>query len=251
MPIKSFLARRAARRFGRRPRHHVASRVVIRKPVSLRTRLLWGGLIAIAVIAAGAGLFLAGQYSAGYASVTSLLRQRELTDENHRLRAQTAELSDTLATITTQLRIEQGARKSMEGQIARLDEERNRLSRDLAVFENLFPSNGEPGQPSIRGFQVEQAGTPGAWRYRLLLMRPGKPDGSFAGEIRLQVSYRQDGRDVAAQTREAGKVEEAVRFERYQRIEGEFQAPAGAKLLGASARLMENGRPVAESTYRP
>lgn len=256
MPIKSFLARRGARRgiSRRKGKTHITSRVVIRKPVSWRMRVIWGTLIAIAVGMAGAGLFVTGQYSAGYASIDSAFRLRNLETDNGQLRARAAELSDLLASTTTQLRIEQGARNSMAGQIAKLENERNRLTRDLALFENLFPSNGEDGRPTIRGFQVEPAtpsGSPGAWRYRLLIMRPGRTQDTFTGEIQLQVRYRQDGREMLAASQETGKVSDRLQFERYQRIEGHFQLPAGAKLLGATARVVENGRPVAESVFQP
>ncbi|NTV94954.1 MAG: hypothetical protein HGA75_06000 [Thiobacillus sp.] len=256
MPIKSFFARRAARRglFHRRTKTQLTSRVVISKPVSWQSRLLWGGLIAVVAAVGGAGLFIAGQSSAGYDSFGAARRIAELERENADLRGHNGELSATLNTATTQLSIEKGAHQSMEAQILKLEEERNRLSRDLALFDNLFPSTGDDGQPTIRGFRIEPAsaaGSPGAWRYRLLIMRPGKSQDTFVGDIQLQVRYRLDGQDRLAQTPEAGKISEHLEFQRYQRVEGQFQAPAGAKLLGAVARVMENGRPVAESIYRP
>lgn len=252
MPIKSFLSRRVGRRGGlhRRGKSSLTARVVIRKPVSLGRRLLWGGLALAAALLTGAGLYVAGQHSAGYASIDSALEARALRQENDRLAARAAGLADHLATTTTQLHIEQGARKTLEGQMLRLEEERNRLSRDLALFDNLFPS-GEDGLPAIRGFRIEPAAGPGAWRYRLLIMRAGNSRGSFAGEVQVQVRYRVDGRDVLARTPDAGNISERVEFDRYQRIEGRFQAPNGAKLLGAVARVVENGRPVAESVYQP
>lgn len=256
MPIKSFLAHRASRRSAlhRKGKTHIGTRVVIKKPLSWQKRLLWGGLIAVAAILAGVGLFLAGQYSAGYASIDSALALRALKNENGRLRADAEALSERLEATTTQLHIEQGARKSMDAQIVKLETERNRLNRDLALFDNLIPSNGDDDRPSIRGFSIEPAGVPDnprAWRYRLLIMRPGKALDSFVGDIRLQVRYSLDGREILAATAATGKIEAPLEFTRYQRIEGQFQAPAGAKLLGAVARVMENGKPVAESIHQP
>lgn len=255
MPIKSFFRRRGGLRGGLGPhgRSHITSRLVISKPVSLRKRLLWGGLAALVAALAGAGLFLAGQYSAGFSSLDSALRLRALMEENEGLRKRVVELSDNLASITTQLRIDQGARATLEAQMLKLEEDRNRLSRDLALFENLFPSSGVEGQPTIRGFRIEPAsttGNPGDLRYRLLIMRSART-GSFSGDVQVQVRYRQDGREVLAQTPDTGRVQERIEFDRYQRMEGRFQAPQGAKLLGAVARVMENGRPVAESTFQP
>lgn len=256
MPIKSFLARRSARRglLRRKAKNQIASRVVIRKPVSWQRRLLWGGLIAVGTLLAGGGLFLAGQYSAGYDSFGSVRRIAGLTEANTGLRSQNEELSAALKSTTTQLHIEQGARQTMAGQIAKLEDERDRLNRDLALFDNLFPSSDSDGQPTIRGFRIEPAsaaGNPGSWRYRILIMRPGKAKDTFLGDVRLQVRYRLDGHDIVARTPETGNMVERLEFQRYQRVEGHFQLPAGAKLLGATARVMENGRLVAESIYRP
>lgn len=255
MPIKSFLARRSQRRtpFRRKSATAVTSRVVIRKPLSHRARLLWGTLAVAGTLVLGSGLFLAGQYSAGHASLESVLTERAQAAEIAHLRDQLADNERKLAEINTQWRIEQGARTTMETQVRKLDEERNRLSRDLAVFENLFPSAGPAGQPSVRGFRIEPAsvgGSDGRWRYRLLIMRSGAAD-RFLGEIQLQVRYRLGGREVLAASPAQGRVNERLEFERYQRIEGEFQAPVGAKVLGATARVMENGRSVAESTTQP
>ncbi|MDD4881913.1 MAG: hypothetical protein PHR30_04460 [Gallionellaceae bacterium] len=256
MPIKSFLARRRARRgdLRHKAKTHIASRVVIKKPVSWQRRLLWGGLIAVVAVLAGAGLFVAGQYTAGYDSLSTGRRMATLEQANSGLRTQNEELSTTLKTTTTQLHIEQGARQSMASQIVKLEDERSRLNRDLALFDNLFPSSDSDGQPSIRGFRIEPAsaaGNPGSWRYRILIMRPGKARDSFVGDAQLQVRYRLDGHDIVARTPETGNISEHLEFQRYQRVEGHFQAPAGAKLLGATARVMDNGRLVAESIYRP
>ncbi|TCJ11871.1 hypothetical protein EZJ19_13760 [Parasulfuritortus cantonensis] len=256
MPIKSFFARRAARKgiFQRKTKAQLTSRVVIRKPVSWQNRLLWGGLVAVVAAVAGAALFLGGQYSAGYDSFSTARSMTELKRENAELRARAAELTNALETASTQLHIEQGAHQSMEAQLLKLEDERNRLNRDLALFDNLFPSAENDGRPSIRGFRIEpasSAGNLGTWRYRLLIMRSGKVGGSFVGEFQLQVRYRQGGQDRVAQTADAGKISEALEFQRYQRVEGQFQAPPGAKLLGAVARVMDNGKLVAESIYRP
>ncbi|MFA5082338.1 MAG: DUF6776 family protein [Hydrogenophilaceae bacterium] len=256
MPIKSFLARRSARRglLRRKVKNQIASRVVIRKPVSWQRRLFWGGLITAGTLLAGGGLFMAGQYSAGYDSFGSVRHIAALTEANAGLRTQNEELSTALKTTTTQLHIEQGARQAMAGQIVKLEEDRSRLNRDLALFDNLFPSSDSDGKPSIRGFRIEpasSAGNPGSWRYRILIMRPGKARDSFVGDALLQVRYRLDGHDIVARTPETGNISEHLEFQRYQRVEGHFQLPSGAKLLGATARVMDNGRLVAESIYRP
>jgi hypothetical protein len=251
MPIKTILARRDARRNARRwgSKTQLTSKLVIRKPVSPRTRLFWSGLIGLAAGLLGVGLFVAGQYSVGFDSLGVKLNLRDLKSENETLTQRNSELTSAIGTVSTQLRIEQGARQAMEKQLAQLQDDRERLQRDLALFDNLFPSKGVDGRPDIRVFQIEPDG-PDAWRYRLLIMRPGKEETDFKGEFRMEARYRLDGRELVARSAAEGKLAETLFFQRYQRLEGRFQAPAGAKLLGATARVVENGKSVAESAYR-
>lgn len=264
MPIKSFLSRRSLSRAaakrekphpaGRRSPTHLTSRVVIRKPVSWRHRALWGlGLTLLAVLA-GYGLYAAGQFSAGYNRFQTGEQIDRLRTENADLRQRGEQLDAALKHTTMQLLVEQGARQTLEAQVRRLEGDLGRVNEDVALFENLFPSDGPDGRPAIRGFRVEPiaaTGKPSAWRYRVLVMRGGQPREDFSGEFQLQVRYRLEGREVLAPSSETGRIAKPLVFQRYQRIEGQFQAPAGAMLLGALVRVVENGKSVAEYVYRP
>jgi hypothetical protein len=259
MPIKRFLAHAAARRDKHRLPHRrsntkIASKVVIRKPVPWQRRLLYGLVIALAVGAIGYGLFIAGQMSVGFNSFRTLGRIRDLSTENDTLRDSNTKLTDAYNSVTTQLNIERGARNTLEAQVSKLEDERSQLNRDLALFDNLFPTSGQGSLPTIRGFRVEPvvaAGANSAWRYHILVMRGGKSEGTFKGTFRLQVRYRQAGQEIHAQTPANGNITEAMEFQRYRRIEGDFQAPPGAAMLGATAQLVQNGRIIAESAFRP
>ncbi len=264
MPIKSFLARRdlgqaqGSRLPGRRGRAKMAAnmapRVVIGKPPSWRRRAMWLAGALLLGSAVGFGLYLAGQRSAGYDSISARDNIARLRNENAELRAQSERISRSLDNASSQLRLELAARQGLEEQVRRMEEERGRLSQDLALFENLFPTNSVDGTPAIRGFRIEPVdagGSPASWRYRVLVMRGGQPKDEFNGEFRLTVRYRLDNRDIDAANPNSGNVASSLRFRTYQRIEGSFQAPKGAKLLGAKARVEENGKLVSESTFRP
>lgn len=260
MPIKTFLARRGpdpaprSRLGGRRGRSHLAHPVVIGKPPSWRRRALWTAAGLIVAAGAGFGLYTLGQFSAGYDSFSSRETIGRLEQDNTELRARNEQLAKENDAVGTQLRIEQGARQTLEAQVLRMEEERSRLSEDLALFENLFPTTGKDRTPAIRGFRVESVGTsaaPAAWRYRVLVMRTGQPKDEFSGAFTLQVRYRLNDREVMAGSPDAGNVTSALKFRTYQRIEGRFQAPKGAVLLGATARVEENGAVISESVFRP
>jgi hypothetical protein len=259
MPIKHFLARTAARRdkhrsLRRRGQTAIASRVVISRPASWRRRLLLGSLLVLAAGATGFGLYIAGQSSAGYDSLHSAGRIRDLAAENDRLEARNAKLAVAYNATVTQLDIERGARKTLENQVHKLEDERSQLSRDLALFDNLFPTAKQNNLPAIRSFRIEPvvaSATPATWRYRVLVMRDPQAQGSFVGEFRLLVNYRMNGREIPAQTPATGQVSEALQFQHYRRVEGRFQVPPGAVMLGATARVMDNGKLIAESAFRP
>jgi hypothetical protein len=259
MPIKRFLARAAARRDKSKPlrrRSHttIASHVVIRRPVTWQRRLLLWLVLAVAAGSVGIGLFIFGQWSAGFNSLQSASRIYDLKTESARLKDMNAKLSDAYNVASTQLAIERGARGSLEKQIGKLEEERNQLSRDLALFENLFPASGQDSQPTIRSFRIEPVSSPGApasWQYRILVMQGGQTQVEFKGMFQLQVRYRQNGQEFTARSIDNGNITEPLAFQRYRRIEGRFQPPAGAVMLGATARVMQNGRPVAESAFHP
>lgn len=215
--------------------------------------LIWSGVVLLVLALAG-GLFFAGRISAGDNYFKNLSKLRELSSEIDRLGKENHHLTEAYNTASTQLEIERGARKALESQIARLEDERNRLNRDLALFDNLFPTDGQSSVPTIRSFRVEPiiaSGAPSTWRYRALVMRGGKATDSFSGTFRLQVRYRMNGQEILANTAEAGRTSEPLELQRYRRIEGHFQAPAGATLLGATAQVMQNGKLVAESRFRP
>lgn len=259
MPIKHFLARTAARRdktrsLRRRGQTAIASQVIISRPVSWQRRFLMWALLVLITGAAGFGLYLAGQLSAGYDSLHSTSRIRELAMENAQLETKNAKLTEAYNATATQLDIERGARKMLENQVHTLEDERSELNRDLALFDNLFPTAKRSNLPAIRSFRIEPvvaSTTPTTWRFRVLVMRDPQALGTFVGELQLQVAYRMNGQEIQAQTPATGNVTEPLQFHHYRRVEGRFQAPQGAVMLGATARVVENGKLIAESAFHP
>jgi hypothetical protein len=253
MAFKRFSAR-ADKTRPRRLRHPVAAPVVIRHSVSARRRVLTWTLMAMLALALGLALFIAGRISAGDKRLLGNLQGDGLAGQIGQMKSDNARLTEAYNKAATQLEIERGARKTLEAQVGRLEDERDRLNRDLALFDNLFPTDGQSSLPTIRSFRIEpvmSSGTPSTWRYRALVMRGGKSTDNFKGQFRLQVRYRLDGQEVQATSEANGRSSQTIELQRYRRIEGHFQSPAGATLLGATAQVMQNGRPVAESRFKP
>lgn len=216
--------------------------------------LTWTAYI-LAALLLSAALFAAGRLSAGDGSLLNLGQVSTLTAQLKQSKSENARLVEAYNNTATQLEIERGARKTLESQVARLEDERDRLNRDLALFDNLFPSGGDQSKlPTIRSFRVEPiiaSATPSTWRYRVLVMRGGKTTDTFRGQFRLTVRYKLNGHEIQATSAENGNSTQDLELQRYRRIEGHFQAPTGATLLGATAQVMQNGKPIAESRFRP
>ena len=215
---------------------------------------VWGVLAAVAFCVAGVGLYLAGQMSAGYDGILSSTHIHELKTENARLQEQYDQLRTEYDSVSTRLGIQRGESKAMAAQIHKLEDQRARLRQDLALFDNLFPEGKHDNVPSIRSIRIDPmiAGSnPSAWPYRALVMRGAQARGVFSGDFRLQVRYRIQGRETLARTPRTGDVTLPLRFIHYRRIEGTFQSPPGAVMLGAVAQVVENGTLVAESVFNP
>jgi hypothetical protein len=141
------------------------------------------------------------------------------------------------------------------------------LRNDLAFFEQLIPADPRMSQVSIRSAEFEREGS--SLRYRVLLMRAGRPSGEFRGHLQFSASGLKEGAgttvnlepfrvtadDAAAAARSQTPVPAAVpadplglRFRQYQRAEGTLEVPAGLDVRSVAVRVVEGDVVRAEST---
>lgn len=87
--------------------------------------------------------------------------------------------------------VEFATRQTLERSVQEKDAELSNLREQLAFYEQLLPS-GPPGTVSIRGFDLTASST--FLRYRVLLMRSGRPTGDdFKGSLQFVAEGVQDG----------------------------------------------------------
>ena len=225
-----------------------APRMTIRTHVAWYWR--WTGLIIAAAItyALGTWIYDAGRRYAGF-------DRSEVSEEISRLRAtvgrlesETAGLRAVVDASESRLKIEQTAQSRLGAQVKALEDENNRLKEDLAFFENLVPGGGD--KLVINRFRVEQEGTAGEYRYRLLVVQ-GARQREFVGNLQLLVQIEgADGRSAMmnlpepeSATNKAASSGNGFKlaFKYFHRAEGAFKVPAGAKVVSVQVRIFESG----------
>lgn len=199
-------------------------------------------MVAVAIfVGAAAWLYDAGSRFAGF-------DRRETAEELARLRASVARLEKETSRLRaiadaseSRLKIEQSAQAQLEVQAKALEAQNTRLKEDLAFFENLTPTTS---RLSIHRFRVDPDVLPGEYRYRLLVFQGGKRDREFRGSLQLVISLQENGRNVTISIPDQASARDSaysLRFKYFQRVEGTFRIPGNAKLMGAQARVLEEG----------
>ncbi len=200
-------------------------------------------LLSLSLVLA-AWMYDAGRRFAGFDSTELNQENARLRDSLARVEGEAARLRAIANASESRLKIEQTAQAQLAGQAKAIEEENNRLKEDLALFENLVPTDNRDDKVSIHRFKVEREALPGEYRYHLLVIKNGRRDREFYGSLQLVVEMQQDGKDailVFPGPAEAGGGALSLRFKYFHRAEGTFRMPPGARLKTVRARVMENG----------
>jgi len=212
-------------------------------------RLIAGLCLGLALGAAGGYFYAQKRYKPKDAVV---LDASQWAAQQEAVRQQAAALRYTRGQLDKadgELVIERAARQELETQLRASEAEVGRVRDQLAFYEQLLPP-GPEGAVDIRGMEVERAG--GGLRYRVLLMRSGRPGAPFSGSLRFQATGVLHGETVTVDlqpmqvkgetaTAEAGSaqtVEAAgagqpgpglmpLQFDQYQRSQGVLALPEG------------------------
>ena len=128
------------------------------------------------------------------------------------------------------------------------DAELSRLRDQLAFYEQLLPP-GPPGTVAIRAVELSQ--TTNALRYRVLLMRGGRPAGdTFSGKLQFVAQGEQDGEVRTLNlsplkgsdpigTEPDSESTLAVDFDQYQRSQGLLGVPEGFVLQSVTLNVLD------------
>ena len=150
--------------------------------------------------------------------------------------------------VESDLKVEQATVKQLSRQVKSLELDNALLKEDLAFFEGLMPSPaGEGESVRIEHLRIEPDASPGEYRYRMLIINSGRGEKKgFKGQLQLIVKVTQEGTSSVLSI--PGEAQSDLNMSQYsfesryfRRLEGVFSVPSGAVVVGAEARVLQDG----------
>lgn len=132
------------------------------------------------------------------------------------------------------LRTERAAQEQLATQLKQAEAENLALKGDLGFFEKLLPA-GTDDDLAIRGLQVE-ARAPGELRMQVLMIRPGRNTGEFAGRYQVTLTGLLDGRPW---THDPPDGQKPFRMKQYVRLDERILFPAAAVVKAVKVRIVD------------
>lgn len=219
-----------------------APRMTVQTHVAWYWRLL--GLVAVLFcsLAVAAWIYNAGRRIGGFDSGEAKQALSQLRERVGTLTKESAALRASVNASESKLEIERAVQAQLTKQVKTLEDENARLKEDLAFFDNLIPSTRHDNSLLISRFRVDPGDLPGEFRYRLLLMQGGERVQPFRGNLQLLVSLQQDGKNAIITVPEvAADKAYKLSFKYFQRVEGTFRVPPGAKVEAVRVRIYQDG----------
>lgn len=179
-----------------------------------------------------------------------LAQLKAATDERDRLRA-------GADTAEAELRMARAAQERLAEQLKAAEAETAQLKEDLGFFETLLPATGDTSGVHVRSFRVTRdEARPHALHYRLLVMQGGSrafvPQPEFQGNLEFTISAMRGGKPATLTVPQAGGPGlPPVKFQHYQRIEGDLPVPQDAEIRSVSVRIVQNGQVRAVQSAAP
>lgn len=211
----------------------------------------WRALVVVAILsislALAAWIYDAGRRIAGFDSTESVREIQALRNYVMELDAELTKLRSLAGSGESSLQIERAAQQQLSRYVKSLEMENAALKQDLAFFEGLMPTStgGEEVGVKINHLRIDSDGTPGEYRYRMLVVNNGgRQAKELKGSLQLLVTVRQDGKDaMITLPSENEQNPQRFRFEikHFHRLEGVFSIPPGDIIKGVEARLLQDG----------
>jgi pimeloyl-ACP methyl ester carboxylesterase len=219
--------------------------------LAVRTEVPWWGrglVVATLVALIGAMWWWGFDFGRIFGRVTGREAEERVTAlvvDNAALRTEAAELRGRLSRLESELAMARGAQEATARQAADLASENAELKEETAFLRQLFAdANQQPGM-SMPRLSVERQNEE-LWRYSLLIVRGGNPRDDFAGRVVLQATLQAPSANTETmltlpddQPDTAPMLRLAFRY--YQRVEGTFRVPPGARVTALEARAFESG----------
>jgi hypothetical protein len=237
--VKTTILWKVRQRFG-----ITAPHVAVRPQMPWYMRWLGIALLAVLCSAAALWVFDAGLRFAGYDLRESSRERSDLKRELDAARAELERLRVIANASDSKLSIERTAQQNLAQQVRAMEAENAKLREETAIFESMLSGDARSGNPlSIRRFKVEPQPS-GEYRYRLLVLASGVRRGDFRGQYDLQVRLTREGRNVMMTLPESSGSAASgfgLEFRHFQRVEGTFRIPPGARVDSVQVRIFDAG----------
>ncbi|MEB2320695.1 MAG: hypothetical protein OZ935_18785 [Pseudomonadota bacterium] len=175
-----------------------------------------------------------------------------LEAENAEVRAEAARLQAQVDAAESRIQIEKTTAGQLAAQVRGAETENARLKSDLIYLESLLPSMGGNEPMQIRGLQIMPDVVPNQVRWRAMLVVGGRKAREFSGHLQLVVRYELDRKAaslvVPKDSDGAAAAGMEISFERYRRVEGQVDLPAGAVLKSIQLRVLKGSSVQAEQS---
>ncbi len=228
--------------------------------MAVRTHLPWwsrGALLAtLLVIIAGMWWwgFDFGQIFGGFNRKEIEVRLATLEADVGKYRNEATELRARNSALESEQSMNRGTQEALTRQATELAGENAQLKEELAFLQKLVSDSSKTVGLQIQRLTLEPDGED-MWRYNVLVVRGGNPKDEFSGGIVLQASLA-PGVGTGAGPRfvllpdddPAAASTLTLKFKYYQRVEGRFRVPVGARVTGVSARAYEAGQSAPRAT---
>jgi len=229
------IARRLRSNFGIR-----SSRMTIRSHLAWYWRWLLN-LLMMAAVAATVWWLVENSYRiTGFNREEAKEQIATLGEENARLKRELEAARTIVAERDRQLAIDKASQMELARNVTQLQDENSALKEDLGFLRNIMSSGATPEGLAIANLKVEQDGSPGEYRYRMLLTQGGQRRQDFKGRIQVLARVANQGSLATLTFPDASAEESAgiVEFRFYQKVEGRFRIPEGALLKGYEIRVL-------------
>ncbi len=217
----------------------------------------WRAVIGVALVGVVGGMwwwgFDFGQIFSGFNRKEVETRIAALETEVASLRADAAALRTRNSQLESEGAMARGAEATLTKQAQELQNENAQLKEELVFLQQLVADTSRQVGLSFQRIDVERERA-NAYRYRLLVVRGGKPKDEFDGSVTLQVTLQPEagaGRPAVLslpeeQPRTAASLR--LKFKYYQRLEGTFDVPEGTLVRSVVARAYEAGQATPRAT---
>jgi len=222
--------------------------------MAVRTHLPWWGRGALlaALLAIIGGMwwwgFDFGQIFGGFNRKEVEARLVTLEADAAKFRTEATDLRARNSTLESELAMTRGAQEALSRQTTELSGENAQLKEELAFLQKLVSDSSKTVGLQIQRLAVEPDGED-MYRYSLLVVRGGSPKDDFEGTVVLQATLAPaEGAQAIAKVIQLPDDEPALapaltlKFKYYQRVEGRFRVPAGARVTAVAARAYEAGQ---------